>query len=61
MRIKERPAAIQSRRRLSQPMISVCVSDQIRRLTAAAALPPKRAARAEAAASRTRQARAGSA
>ena len=31
-----------------QPMISVCVSDQIRRLTAAASLPPKRAARAEA-------------
>ena len=44
-----------------QPMISVCVSDQIRRLTAAAALPPKRAARAEVAASRTRQARAGGA
>ena len=43
-----------------QPMISVCVSDQIKRLTAAAALPPKRAARAEAAApARARQTRAG--
>ena len=28
-----------------QPMISVCVSDQIRRLTAALALPPKKVAR----------------
>ena len=30
-----------------QPMISVCVSDQIKRLTAAMALPPKKVARAE--------------
>jgi DNA-binding transcriptional MerR regulator len=45
-----------------QPMISVCVSDQIRRLTASAALPPKKAGRAEAAsAARARQARAGGA
>ena len=30
-----------------QPMISVCVSDQIKRLTAAMALPPKKVVRAE--------------
>src|SRR2546425_3571673 len=29
-----------------QPMISVCVSDQVRRLTAAATLPPKKVGRA---------------
>jgi DNA-binding transcriptional MerR regulator len=40
-----------------QPMISVCVSDQIRRITAAMALPPKRMARADLP-SRVRQARA---
>jgi len=41
-----------------QPLISVCVSDQIRRLTAAAAIPPKRVARETAAPSRARSARA---
>ena len=35
-----------------QPMISVCVSDQVKRLTAAAALPLKKVGRAEAAGSR---------
>lgn len=30
-----------------QPIISVCVSDQVKRLTAATALPPKRVGRAE--------------
>src|SRR5215471_10197939 len=33
-----------------QPIISVCVSDQIKRLTAPVALPPKKMARAETAA-----------
>ncbi len=33
-----------------QPMISVCVSDQIKRLTPAAAVPPKKVGRAEVAA-----------
>ena len=32
-----------------QPMIAVCVSDQVKRLTAAAALPAKKVGRAEAA------------
>jgi len=41
-----------------QPMIAVCVSDQIKRLTAAAALPPKKAGRAEAPAARARLAKA---
>ncbi len=41
-----------------QPMIAVCVSDQIKRLTAAAAIPPKRAERTEGAALRARPARA---
>jgi len=41
-----------------QPMISVCVSDQVRRLTAAPAMPPKKAASAEGGAPRARQARA---
>ncbi|MBI3698196.1 MAG: MerR family transcriptional regulator [Acidobacteria bacterium] len=40
-----------------QPMISVCVSDQIKRLTASLALPPKKVGR-ETAATRVRQARA---
>lgn len=39
-----------------QPIISVCVSDQIRRLTAAMALPAKKVGRAEAASARSRQA-----
>lgn len=43
-----------------QPMISVCVSDQIKRLTASASLPPKKVGRAEAAATvaKAKQARA---
>ncbi len=35
-----------------QPMIAVCVSDQVKRLTAAAALPVKKVGRAEAAGAR---------
>ena len=41
-----------------QPMISVCVSDQIKRLSAAVALPPKKVTRAENGALRARQTRA---
>lgn len=41
-----------------QPMIAVCVSDQVKRLTAAMALPPKKVARAEISAARSRTARA---
>lgn len=42
-----------------QPMIAVCVSDQVRRLTAAIAAPPKKVGRAEAAVpGKIRQARA---
>ena len=40
-----------------QPMISVCVSDQIKRLTAAMVLPPKRVTRAEASAVKARAAK----
>jgi DNA-binding transcriptional MerR regulator len=44
-----------------QPIISVCVSDQVKRLTAASALPARRAGRAEAVGARAaRGARSGS-
>jgi DNA-binding transcriptional MerR regulator len=41
-----------------QPIISVCISDQVKRLTAAMALPLKKHGRAETAGSRVRQTRA---
>ena len=42
-----------------QPMISVCVSDQVKRLTPPIAVPTRKVGRAEAAVPRSRQARAG--
>jgi len=41
-----------------QPIISVCVSDQIKRMSAATSLAPKKAGRSENAGGRARQARA---